>query len=228
MFEAWGTRGDLSLEEKDRKREWKLRHLEIPFLRYPQRDEACQSILRIPDNQEAIQKMVAKNPLFQEGKWRDKWLDFKDPERVRERLRKQEADSREVLARMETWQIEAQRQYNDDQNRKRPGAYVLRGRQLLAPDGRVLGNPPDYNPGYPFTTRPVQDLGQWMREIEEDERRRHETPTEQRTRERREQIEENRHYLLRDGRFAGIVEDGRRLPNGPERQEVFRRFSANL
>jgi hypothetical protein len=41
-------------------------------------------------------------------------------------------------------------------------------------------------------------------------------------------IEETRRYLLRDGRFTQIVEDVRRLPNGPERQEVFRRFWANL
>jgi hypothetical protein len=34
--------------------------------------------------------------------------------------------------------------------------------------------------------------------------------------------------LERDGRFTGIVEDVQRLPNGPERQEVFRRFWANL
>jgi hypothetical protein len=55
-----------------------------------------------------------------------------------------------------------------------------------------------------------------------------ETSTKRRTRERRELIEENRRYLLRDGRFTGIVEDVRRLPNGPEREEVFRRFWYNL
>jgi hypothetical protein len=49
-----------------------------------------------------------------------------------------------------------------------------------------------------------------------------------RTRERREQIEENRRYLLLDGRFRDIVEDVRRLPNRPERQQVFRRFWYNL
>jgi hypothetical protein len=32
----------------------------------------------------------------------------------------------------------------------------------------------------------------------------------------------------RDGRFLGIIEDVQRLLNGPERQEVFRRFWANL
>jgi hypothetical protein len=71
-------------------------------------------------------------------------------------------------------------------------------------------------------------LGQWIREIEEDERRGIESPTERRARERREQIQANRRYLERDGKFLGIIEDVRRLPNGPERQEVFRRFWANL
>jgi hypothetical protein len=73
-----------------------------------------------------------------------------------------------------------------------------------------------------------QNLGQWIREIEEDERRRRESPTERRIRERREQIQDHHRSLERDGRFREIVEDVRRLPNGPERQEVFRRFWANL
>jgi hypothetical protein len=73
-----------------------------------------------------------------------------------------------------------------------------------------------------------QNLGQWIRRIEEDERRRMESPTERRTRERTQEIQANRRYLERDGRFRDIVEDVRRLPNGPERQEVFRRFWANL
>jgi hypothetical protein len=85
-------------------------------------------------------------------------------------------------------------------------------------EGYVLGKIAAHQP----TPRPTQDLGQWIRGIEEDERRRMaETPTQRRTRERREQIEETR-------RFTQIVEDVRRLPNGPERHEVFRRFWANL
>jgi hypothetical protein len=79
--------------------------------------------------------------------------------------------------------------------------------------------------------RPVlveQNLGQWIREIVEDERRRMESPTERRTRERRQEIQDHRRFLERDGRFQGIIEDVRRLPNGSERQEVFRRFWANL
>jgi hypothetical protein len=71
-------------------------------------------------------------------------------------------------------------------------------------------------------------VSQWIRQIEEDERLRMETPTERRTRDRREQIEEDRRYLARDGRFTQIVEDVHRLPDGPERREVFRRFWFNL
>jgi hypothetical protein len=73
-----------------------------------------------------------------------------------------------------------------------------------------------------------QNLGQWIRQIEEDERLRMESPTERRTRERRQEIQDHHGFLERDGRFQGIIEDVRRLPNGPERQEVFRRFWANL
>jgi hypothetical protein len=54
------------------------------------------------------------------------------------------------------------------------------------------------------------------------------SPTERRTRERRQEIQANRRYLARDGRLRDLIEDVRRLPNGPERQDVFRRFWANL
>jgi hypothetical protein len=55
-----------------------------------------------------------------------------------------------------------------------------------------------------------------------------ESPTERRTRERRQEIQDHRRYRKRDGRFQGIIEEVRRLLNGPERQEVLRRFWANL
>jgi hypothetical protein len=73
-----------------------------------------------------------------------------------------------------------------------------------------------------------RNLGRWIREIEEDERMRMESPTERRTRQRRQEIQDHRRFLERDGRFQRIIEDVRRLPNGSERQEVFRRFWANL
>jgi hypothetical protein len=72
MFEFFGTKGDLSLEIEDQKWEWKLRHLEIPFIRYPRRDEVCQCKLRLADNQETIQAMIERNPLFKEQVWMDK------------------------------------------------------------------------------------------------------------------------------------------------------------
>jgi hypothetical protein len=40
-----------------------------------------------------------------------------------------------------------------------------------------------------------QNLGQWIRRTEEDERRRMESPTERPTRERRQEIQANRRYL---------------------------------
>jgi hypothetical protein len=55
-----------------------------------------------------------------------------------------------------------------------------------------------------------------------------ESPTERRTRERRQEIRNHRRFVERDGILRDIVEDVRRFPNGLERQEVFRRFWANL
>jgi hypothetical protein len=98
MF-MWDIGGDLEAEQSDQDREWKLRHLEIPSIRAPHRGDGRVSMLRLPDNQQAIQEMVTKNPLFQEGKYRERRLDHLDPERVRERLRKQSADRQAVLER---------------------------------------------------------------------------------------------------------------------------------
>jgi hypothetical protein len=67
-----------------------------------------------------------------------------------------------------------------------------------------------------------ENLGQWIRQIEADEHVKVELPTERRTRERR-----HLQFLERDGRFQEMVAEVRRLPNGPESQEVFRGFWAN-
>jgi hypothetical protein len=55
-----------------------------------------------------------------------------------------------------------------------------------------------------------------------------ESPTERRARERRQEIQDHRHFLEGDGRFRRIVDEVRRMPDGPERQGVFRRFWADL
>jgi hypothetical protein len=107
MFNPWDVRGDLSLERADERREWMLRHLEIPFLRYPRRDENVCQIMYVPGNQEAIQEMVARNPLFKEQKWKDLWLDRLHPERVIERNQRLAAERRVLQQR---WQTEGQRQ----------------------------------------------------------------------------------------------------------------------
>jgi hypothetical protein len=57
----------------DERREWMLNHLEILFLRYPRREENAVQIMDLADNQEAVQEMLAQNPLFKEQKWRDLW-----------------------------------------------------------------------------------------------------------------------------------------------------------
>jgi hypothetical protein len=60
----------------------------------------------LPDNQEAVREMVARNPLFKEAKWWSLWLDKLDPERTRERNRRLEEDR---------WQREAQQPARDRQ-----------------------------------------------------------------------------------------------------------------
>jgi hypothetical protein len=69
-----------------------------------------------------------------------------------------------------------------------------------------------------------QTLGQWIVQIEADKRQRIETPTERRTRERRQEIRDHRHFLKQDGRFRGTLRTIRRLQDGPERREAIRRF----
>jgi hypothetical protein len=199
MLIPWPVKGDIKLERMDERREWKLRHLEIPFLRYPRREENAVQIMDLPDNQEAVQEMVARNPLFKEPKSWNLWLDKLHPERVIERDRRL-AEDRRVLE--ERWQQEMQRRATERQA------------QALVQNQRV--------------ELVEQNLGRWIRQIEADERMRMESPTERRTMERRQEIQVNRRYFERDGRFQGIIEDVRRLPNGPERQKVFRRFWANL
>jgi hypothetical protein len=71
MFTPWPVNADVSLEQMDERRERMLGHLEIPFLRYPRRRESAVQIMDLPDNHEAVQEMVAKNPLFKEQKWRN-------------------------------------------------------------------------------------------------------------------------------------------------------------
>jgi hypothetical protein len=178
-------------------------HLEVHFISYPTYDDPYDSIKEMPWNREAIQEMIRVNPIFKEPEWAEKLQDWRDPEgaaaRKEERLRRWQEERRA---------IEELRLQATQQRQREEQAQAL-----------VQNQRPEFI---------EQNLGQWIRGIEEDERRRMESPTERRTRERREQIQANRRYLERDGRFQGIIEDVRRLPNGLERQEVFRRFWANL
>jgi hypothetical protein len=188
---SWDEVGDLEDEKEDQEREWKLRHLDIPFIRLPHREDGRTNMWKIRDNQESIKEMVEKNPLFKEGRYREMWLDHQDPTRVQKRIDQQLRDHKAVLDRMERWQVVAQ-QEQEAERRKRSGGLFLRGNQVVNGEGYVLGNGRPItiqtdNPLFTGQARPEQNLGQWMRDIEADEGRRiQETPTQRRTRERRE------------------------------------------
>jgi hypothetical protein len=141
--------------------------------------------------------------LLKEPEWAEKLQDWLDPEGVvtrREERRRRWAEERRATEEM---QMQA---FLQRQREEQAQALVQNQRPVFV----------------------EQNLGQWTREIEEDERLRMESPTERRTRERRQEIQDHRRFLERDGRFRGIAQDVRRMPNGPERQEVFRRFWADL
>jgi hypothetical protein len=91
-WEKWNKRDDWEIKEAQR--EWKLKHLEIPFLRFPTREETYECILKVPDNQEAIQEMATRNPLLKEAKWAGKWQDWLHPERIEERRLRWEEERR--------------------------------------------------------------------------------------------------------------------------------------
>jgi hypothetical protein len=101
MFVPWPVRIGQERDLMEALREWMLKSLESPFLRYPRKEESYSSILEVPNNQEAIQEMLVKNPLFEEKKWPEKCLDWSHPERVEERNRR-EAEGRRILE--ERWQ----------------------------------------------------------------------------------------------------------------------------
>jgi hypothetical protein len=148
--------------------------MEVPLLGYPTKDEEYKSILEVPDNQEAIREMIARNPLFKRGEWLERWLDWLHPERIEERRLKWE-EERRVIEEMRQQAIQQR-------------ARELRA-QTLVQNLRV--EPAERN------------LGQWVRDIEADERGRLESPTEPRSRERRQEIQDHRRFLEQDGRFQG-------------------------
>jgi hypothetical protein len=147
--------------------------------------------------------MLRVNPVLEEREWVEKVQDWLHAEEAEIRKKKQ-AEGREE----ERKAIEELRQQAIQQRVREVQAQAL-----------VQNQRPEFV---------EQNLWQWIRRIEEDERVSMVSPTERRTRERSREIQDHRRLLERDGRFRGIVEDIRRLPNGPERQEVFRRFGANL
>jgi hypothetical protein len=175
-FKWWKKCGDQFWMDKEERRFWRLKHLEIPFISYPGRDDPYDSIKDIPWNQEAIQEMIKVNPLFKEPEWAEKlqdWVDLEGAEARKEKRRRRWAEERRAIEELQL------QEYQRRQREEQAQALVQNQRSVFV----------------------EQNLGQWIREIEEDERRRIETPTERHTRERRQEIQDYRRFLVRDGSF---------------------------
>jgi hypothetical protein len=156
----------------EQNRAYHCAYFEIPFIKYPwpgDRGELVFDPRTVPENQETISEMIAKNPAFKEGLGRmlEEWL---HPESMEERLARIEQERRDL-----------------EEMRRR-----MEAQRIIDVQG-------------PSVELREQGLGKWMAQIEEDERQRMETPSEKRTRERRQEIGDHRHFLKQDGRFHGIV-----------------------
>jgi hypothetical protein len=79
-FKWWKKCGGQSWKAREERRFWRFKHLEIPFVRYPDMDDPYESIKKMPWNQEAIQEMIKVNPLFREPELAEKLQDWQDPE----------------------------------------------------------------------------------------------------------------------------------------------------
>jgi hypothetical protein len=156
------------------------------IIRYPRREGPFESTKDMPENQEVIQEMTKVNPFFKKSDWMEQLQDWLHPEEAV--IRKEE---QKRLWEAERRAIEELRQQAIQQREREMKAQAL-----------VQSQRPEFV---------EQNLGQWIRQIEEDERARLESPTERCIRERRQEIQDHRRFLERDWRFQGIVEDVRRL-----------------
>jgi hypothetical protein len=93
-FMWWKKRQSEMFFERPAARERLCRHLEIPYIRYPSRDEPYESIKDMPENQEAIREMSELNPVLREKEWARKVQDWQDPEGVSDGERKGDCDGR--------------------------------------------------------------------------------------------------------------------------------------
>jgi hypothetical protein len=54
MFIPRPVKADVMMEQMDDRREWMLKHLEVPFLRYPRREESAVQMMDLLDNRAAV------------------------------------------------------------------------------------------------------------------------------------------------------------------------------
>jgi hypothetical protein len=99
-FKWWKKCGGQFWKDKEERREWRLKHLEIPFISCPGRGDPYDSIKDMPWNQEAIQEMIRVNPSFKEPEWAEKLQDWQDPESAsarKEERRRRWAEERRAI-----------------------------------------------------------------------------------------------------------------------------------
>jgi hypothetical protein len=180
-------------------RERRCKEYEVPYIRIPwpgKEFEVGYVLEEAPGNAEAIQEIIKLNLVLHRAPYAEKLEKWLHPELKEERRRKEMEES----------------------ERRAAEALVLRQTMY---EGIIQGTPDQHEPRIQMA-KPT--LEQWLVQIEDDERQRMETSTQRRTRERRQEIREHRHFLKQDVRFRGIVRTIRRVQDGPERREAIRRF----
>jgi hypothetical protein len=74
-FKWWKKFQSEMFFEREAARERLCRQLEIPYIRYPSRDEPYESIKDMPENQEAVREMLEVNPVLHEKEWAEEVQD---------------------------------------------------------------------------------------------------------------------------------------------------------
>jgi hypothetical protein len=188
----------LDWNEKDRA--WRCAEFDIQYIRYPwpgKELEAGYTPEIAPDDQEAIGEMISQNTVFKEAEYAENLEDWLHLETNEDRRRTRE-EERERRIKQERADIEAVRF-------RMAAGYITDDHGL-----RIQMR--------------ERALGQWIAQIEADENQRIETLAERRTRERRQEIGDHRHFLNEDCQLHGIVRTIRMLQDGPELMEAIRRF----
>jgi hypothetical protein len=165
-------------------REQICKNYQVPYIKYPwpgKEREPDYVPEESPGNREAIQTTTEQNPVFKRYPYSDmlgRKLDLEGWDRRQQERR--EKEERELARLREEWQTRQAVELM---------AQVTGGTAYTRPTGRKQ---------LPTIGLMGQTIGHWLVKVEEDEKHRMETPTERRTRERRQET-------LRERRSAGVA-----------------------